>query len=254
MVYIAGSGHCGGSLSIAEILITLYRCVLRVNPARPQWPDRDRFVLSKGHAAPALYAILAKLGFFPVETLLTLRKFGSILQGHPDMQKVPGVEMSTGSLGMGLSNGIGMAWSARLQKKKWRTFVLVGDGELNEGQIWEAAMLAAKLGLSNLVLIVDHNKVQLDGPTDQILPLGSLMDKFRAFGWTAEECDGHDCGRLGETFERALKASGPHAIIAETVKGKGVSFMEGKHEWHGKPLNEEDFRMAIEILGRNRHD
>ncbi|NWG14968.1 MAG: transketolase [Acidobacteria bacterium] len=248
MAYRAGSGHCGGSLSCAEILLTLYRCVLKVRPAEPNWPDRDRFILSKGHAAPMLYAVLARLGFFPVEWLGTLRQLGSPLQGHPDMCKTPGIDMSTGSLGMGLSAGIGMAWSARLQGKSWRVFVLVGDGELNEGQNWEAAMLASKLALSNLVLIVDLNQVQLDGPTSVVMPLGSVSDKFRAFGWSVRECNGHSLADLIRVIPVLPGGNQPAVLIARTVKGKGVSFMEGDHRWHGAPLTLEDYRTAIADL------
>ena len=248
MAYGAGSGHCGGSLSCAEILVTLYRRVLKVRPREPEWPQRDRFILSKGHAAPALYALLADLGYFPRAQLQTLRRLGSILQGHPDMRKTPGVEMSSGSLGMGISNGIGMAWAARRSGADWRTFVLCGDGELDEGQNWEAAMLADKLKLRNFVVIVDHNGVQLDGTTEEIMPLGSLEDKFRAFGWSTDTCDGHDCDSLAAAFDKAAGAGRPHVIIARTVKGKGASFMEGDHAWHGSPLDEAHYRTALADL------
>ena len=254
MAYTAGSGHCGGSLSCAEILVTLYRRILRIKPDDPAWADRDRFVLSKGHAAPMHYAMLSGMGFFPGETLMSLRKFGSILQGHPDMRKVPGIEISSGSLGMGLSNGVGMAWSAVLQKKSWRVFVLTGDGELDEGQNWEAAMLASKFGLSNLILIVDYNRVQLDGPTDVVMPLGNLPGKFKAFGWSVDECDGHECGDLLKALKKGMEAHSPHAIIARTVKGKGVPYMEGDHVWHGKRISEEDYRKAMKILGNDNRE
>jgi len=247
MAYRAGSGHCGGSLSCAEILAVLYGRVLRHRPAEPAWPERDRFILSKGHAAPMLYAVLARQGYFQAVWLGTLRAFGSPLQGHPDMRKVPGVEMSTGSLGMGISNGIGMAWAARLRGEKWRTVVLAGDGELNEGQNWEAAMLAAKLGLSELLVVVDHNRVQLDGPTDEVMPLGDLAAKFRAFGWQADACDGHDPAALYPALVEQSDGP-PRVLIARTVKGKGVAFMEGDHRWHGAPLAEADYRRAIADL------
>ena len=248
MAYRAGSGHCGGSLSSADILVTLYYQVLRVRPEEPQWEDRDRFILSKGHAAPALYAALAQRGFFSAETLKTLRKFGSILQGHPDMCKVPGVEISTGSLGMGISNGVGMALAARVKRKHWRVCVLVGDGELDEGQNWEALMLAAKLRLANLVVIVDANGVQLDGTTDEIMPLGDLEAKFRSFGWRVSSCDGHECSALSESLEKSFAAEVPAVVIARTVKGKGVSFMEGNHVWHGAPLKDDLYSRALEEL------
>jgi len=247
MTYRAGSGHCGGSLSCAEILAVLYGRVLRHRPAKPGWPERDRFILSKGHAAPMLYAVLARQGYFPATWLDTLRALGSPLQGHPDMRKAPGVEMSTGSLGMGISNGIGMAWAARLRGERRRTVALVGDGELNEGQNWEAAMLAAKLGLSRLLVIVDHNRVQLDGPTDEVMPLGDLAAKFRAFGWQADSCDGHDPAALYPALVKQ-SAGPPRVLIAHTVKGKGVAFMEGDHRWHGAPLTEADYRRAIAEL------
>ena len=253
MAFSAGSGHCGGSLSCVDILVTLFRRHLAIRPEQPDWEDRDRFVLSKGHAAPALYAMLARLGFFSTDCLLSLRRLGSTLQGHPDMRKVPGVEISTGSLGMGISNGIGMAWSARHKRLSYKTFVLVGDGELDEGQNWEAAMLAAKLGLDNLTFVVDANGVQLDGPTDEIMPLGDLAEKFHAFGWKTAACDGHDHADIKKALDRSLinearRAAAPTAVIAKTVKGKGVSFMEGKHVWHGAPLTEELYRRAIDEL------
>jgi transketolase len=258
MAHRAGSGHCGGSLSCIELLVVLFHRVLRYRPAEPDWPQRDRFILSKGHAAPALYAVLARCGFFSEETLRSLRTFGSPLQGHPDMRKLPGVEMSTGSLGMGISNGIGMAWTARRLQQVWRTFVLVGDGELNEGQNWEAAMLAAKLALSNLVVLVDANRVQLDGPTDRIMPLGDLAAKFRAFDWNVFSCDGHDCHAIDIALASAIAAERettpseqrPTVVIADTIKGKGVSFMEGNHAWHGAPLSNDDYRVAMHDLGK----
>lgn len=248
MVHTAGSGHCGGSLSCAELLTVLYRRFLRVRPADPQWADRDRFVLSKGHAAPALYATLAGLGFFPPAKLLTLRQCGSSLQGHPDMRKAAGVEMSTGSLGMGLSNAVGMAWAASRLRRPWRTFVLLGDGELDEGQVWEAAMLASKLDVSSLIAIVDLNGVQLDGSTEEVMPLGDVSARFRAFGWTAATCDGHDVTEIESTLLGLLPRSGPKVLIARTVKGRGVSFMEGDHRWHGARLSDEDYDRAISEL------
>jgi transketolase len=249
MAYQAGSGHCGGSLSAVEILWTLYSRVLRVRPDEPRWPSRDRFILSKGHAAPALYAVLAKMGFFDPALLGSLRQAGSILQGHPDMNKTPGVDMSTGSLGMGISAGVGMALGARLAKGDFRVYVLVGDGELQEGQNWEAMMAAARFELDNLIIIVDRNGVQLDGNVEQIMPLGDLAGKLEHFGLKTCCCDGHRCGELLKAFSWAQALTGrPKAVIANTVKGKGISFMEGKNAWHGKPVLDEDYRLAKQQL------
>jgi len=248
MHHRAGSGHTGGSFSCAEILTVLYEKVLRVRPEEPDWPLRDRFILSKGHAAPALYATLARKGFFDEELLATLRRTGSPLQGHPCMKSLPGIDMSTGSLGMGLSVGVGMALAARFKGEDWRVYVLCGDGELNEGQNWEAMMSAAKWGLSNLTMIVDRNHVQLDGAEAEIMPMGDLAAKIEAFGLETFECDGHDCASLIETLEMRKAVRGPAAIIAETVKGKGVSFMEGQAAWHGKPVGDEDFKAALAEL------
>jgi transketolase len=245
MVHAAGSGHCGGSLSSVEILWTLYSKVLRVRPDDPQWEDRDRFILSKGHAAPALYAVLAERGFFDPSALTTLRHAGSMLQGHPDMTKTPGVEMSTGSLGMGISVGVGMALGARLAGKSFRVYVLVGDGELQEGQNWEALTAASKYRLDNLTIIVDRNGVQLDGPVERIMPLRDLDAKLSEFGCEVRACDGHDCRALLDAFNSAGVSTGrPKAIVAHTIKGKGVSFMEGQAAWHGKPLLSDDYRQA----------
>jgi transketolase len=249
-IYRAGSGHSGGSLSCVEILWTLYSGVLCVRPEEPDWPDRDRFVLSKGHAAPALYAVLAEKGFFSTEELNVLRCAGSSLQGHPDMRKVPGVEMSTGSLGMGISVGVGMALAARLAGRPSRICVLVGDGELQEGQNWEALMAARKFGLGNLSVIVDRNGVQLDGPTDEIMPLLDIGAKIRSFGWEVSSCNGHDCARLREALMWARDATElPRAVVAETVKGRGVSFMEGRSAWHGKTISPDDYAAAKAELG-----
>jgi transketolase len=253
IIYHAGSGHSGGSLSSVEILWTLYSEVLNVRPDDPHWPDRDRFVLSKGHAAPALYVILAREGFFPPEELASLRRAGSMLQGHPDMRKTPGVEVSTGSLGMGISVGVGMALAARLGGKRYGVYVLVGDGELQEGQNWEAMMAAAKYRLANLVIIVDRNRVQLDGPTEEIMPLGHVADKMRSFGLEVTECDGHDCRALYDALRWAAEArDGPRAIVAHTVKGKGVSFMEGESAWHGRRIGDEDYAAAKRELEEGR--
>ncbi len=249
MNHAAGSGHTGGSFSCAEILTVLYERVLRVDPRHPDDPGRDRFILSKGHAAPALYATLARKGFFPEALLPSLRQTGSSLQGHPCMFKVPGIDMSTGSLGLGLSVGVGMALAARLQGAAWRTVVLCGDGELDEGQNWEAMMAAAKWRLDGLLLIVDRNGVQLDGTVAEVMPQGDLAEKIAAFGLRVHRCDGHDCRALLGACETALAGPGPAAIIADTVKGKGVSFMEGKAEWHGKPINAADYARALAELG-----
>lgn len=248
MIHKAGSGHSGGSLSSMEILTVLYEEILNVRPSEPKWPERDRFILSKGHAAPALYAVLAKKGFFGEESLYTLRQLGSCLQGHPCMFKLPGVEMSTGSLGMGISVGVGMALAAKLQGKSYKTFVLCGDGELQEGQNWEAMMSISKWKLDNLVVIIDRNHVQLDGTTEQILPIGDLKAKIEAFGLKALACNGHDVKSLLDAFNAAKDAKGPVAIIAETVKGKGVSFMEGQSAWHGKPIGAEEYAQAMKEL------
>ena len=253
MIHTAGSGHSGGSLSCVEILWTLYNGILRYRPDDPSWDERDRFVLSKGHAAPALYAVLASMGFLRATDLSTLRQTGSALQGHPDMRKVPGVEMSAGSLGMGISVGVGMALAGRLAGKDYQVYVLVGDGELDEGQNWEAMMAAAKFRLGNLTMIVDRNGVQLDGPVDAIMPLGDLSAKLRAFGLCVLECDGHDLDALGKTLAEAGRhGPRPTAVIAHTVKGKGVPFMEGQSAWHGKPIDDEAYRRAIEVLAPGR--
>jgi transketolase len=249
MAHAAGSGHCGGSLSATDIIWTLYNTCLSIKPADPSWEDRDRFVLSKGHAAPALYAALARKGFFPTSQLLSLRKAGSFLQGHPDMKKTPGIDMSTGSLGMGISAGVGMALAGRLSGKKYHTFVLAGDGELQEGQNWEGLMAAAKFNLTNLTVIVDNNNVQLDGTCDEIMPMGDLTAKLSAFGFDVRGCNGHDCRAIYQAALWARSATTrPRAIIAHTIKGKGVSFMEGQAAWHGKPLSESDYDVAKKDL------
>ncbi|MBA7496808.1 Apulose-4-phosphate transketolase subunit A [subsurface metagenome] len=250
MIYKAQSGHPGGSLSCMDILTALYFHHLRINPQKPAWEDRDRFVLSKGHAAPVLYVVLAELGYFPKETLFTLRQLGSILQGHPDMRKTPGVEMSTGSLGNGLSVGIGMALGARLARKNYHVYALVGDGELDEGGIWEAAMAASKYKLDNLTAICDFNQVQLDGPIEEIMPLDPLPEKWEAFNWNVIEMDGHNMGEILDALDKAKQVRGrPTVIVAHTVKGKGVSFMEGKFQWHGNAPNEEEYKIALKELG-----
>jgi len=252
-IHGAGSGHSGGSLSCVEILWTLYSEILDVRPDEPDWPERDRFVLSKGHAAPALYTVLAEKGFIGMDALATLRRTGSLLQGHPDMRKVPGIEMSTGSLGMGISVGVGMALAGRLSRRNYRVFVLVGDGELQEGQNWEGMMAANKFKLANLAVVVDNNGVQLDGPTDEIMPMLDIAEKMRAFGLETRPCNGHDCRDVYHALRWAAEGgAGPRAVVADTVKGKGVSFMEGRSAWHGKPISDEDYAVARQDLKEAR--
>lgn len=253
MIAEAGSGHPGGSLSSADMLCALYFGeVLCHDPKNPEDETRDRFVLSKGHAAPALYATLAEAGYFPVEELMTLRKLGSRLQGHPDSKKLPGVEVSTGSLGQGLSTAAGMACGLRLAGSDASVFCLLGDGECQEGQVWEAAMFAAHQKLDNLIAIVDHNHLQIDGRIEDVCSPESLAAKFEAFGWQVFTCDGNDMSELLFTFTavKAAKDSRPKAIIAETTKGKGVSFMEGQAGWHGKAPKPEELEIALSDLSK----
>ena len=245
----AGSGHPGGSLSAADILTTLYFEVMRINPEQPKWPERDRFVLSKGHAAPVLYAALAERGYFEPAELKTLRKLGSRLQGHPDMKKLAGVDMSTGSLGQGLSAANGMALAGKFDKMDYRVYVLLGDGEIQEGQVWEAAMLASHYKLDNLTAFLDYNGLQIDGPTEEVMSPGSLADKWRAFGWHVLEIDGHDIKQILESVEKAKETTGqPTLVLAHTVKGKGVTFMENQVGWHGKAPSEEQVQQALAEL------
>ena len=249
MTATAGSGHPGGSLSAVEIVTALFFGVLRHRPSDPQWVERDRFILSKGHAAPLLYAALAESGYFPVEELATLRKLGSMLQGHTDRTRTPGVEMSSGSLGQGLSFGVGTALAARLNSQSYRVYVLLGGGECDEGQVWEAAMAAAHFKLDNLVAIVDHNKQQIDGWNREVMNLEPLPDKWRSFGWEVIEVDGHDFSQILAAFEKAEQIKGqPTVIIAHTVKGKGVSFMENNLQFHGKAPTPEQAEKALEEL------
>lgn len=249
MTGAAGSGHPTSSLSAVEILTTLYFRILRHDPKNPHWPDRDRFVLSKGHGAPGLYAALARSGYFPVEQLMTLRKLDSPLQGHPERHRLGGVEASTGSLGQGISIGIGMALSAKLDRKDFRVYVLTGDGECDEGQVWEAALFAGNHHLDNLTVIVDYNKLQQDGWVKEIQDLEPLADKWRAFKWHALEIDGHDLEQVAKAFSEAKATRGkPTAIIAHTVKGKGVSFMENRPELHGIPPTPEQVEQALKEL------
>jgi len=245
MLTLAGSGHTGGSLSIVEILVALYYYALRIDPKNPKWKERDLFLLSKGHGCPALYATLAEKGYFPKEDLWGLRKIGSRLQGHPQIG-LPGIEISSGSLGQGLSIGNGMALAARLDNLPNRIYCLMGDGETNEGQVWEAAMTAAHYKLDNVCAIIDYNKLQIDGFCCDVKDMGAYVDKWKNFGWYAIETDGHDIEKLMDAFEKAktIKMM-PTVIIAHTVKGKGVSFVENKVEWHGVAPKKEEYERAI---------
>ena len=249
-IHAAGAGHPGGSFSATDILVALYFNVMNVDPADPCKEDRDRFVLSKGHAAPALYATLANRGYFDPEEMKTLRKIDSRLQGHPCMTKLPGVEMSTGSLGQGFSVAVGMAIADKIDGKDRRTFVVTGDGELQEGIIWEAALSAAKHKLDNLIAVVDWNNLQIDGCVDVVKKVAPIDEKFASFGWETFMVDGHDMQALLDTFDAALKVEGkPVCIVAKTVKGKGVSFMENQAGWHGKSPSDEQFEQAVKELG-----
>jgi transketolase len=245
----AKSGHPGGSLSAVEILVALYYVVMRHDPKNPKWPDRDRFILSKGHAAPLLYSILAQQGYFPVEELKTLRKINSMLQGHPDPKKTPGVEMAAGSEGVGLSVAVGEALAARIDKRSYRIYVMMGDGEMQEGQIWEAAMCASKYGLDSITAIVDRNGIQQDGLTEQIMPIEPLNSKWKAFNWNVLEVDGYDFTQILEAFTRAKQIRNkPTVIIAHTTKGKGVEFMEWAPEYHGKVPDKETVSKIIQEM------
>ena len=249
MIATAGSGHPGGSLSAADIVTALYFKILRHNPENPHWPDRDRFILSKGHAAPILYAALAETGYFPLAELSTLRRLDSRLQGHPDSNFTPGVEMSAGSLGMGLSFAIGVALAARLDSKGYRTYVLLSDGECEEGQTWEAALSAAHFKVDNLTTIVDYNGIQLSGRTCDIMNLEPFIRKWQAFGWHTIDIDGHDLNQILSACEEAEKMRGkPTIIIARTIKGKGVSFMENNVAFHGKAPTWEEAERALKEL------
>ena len=250
MIHQAGSGHPGGSCSVADILVALFGAVLKHDPANPRWAGRDHFILSKGRACPPLYAIMARLGYFPAAELKTLRQKGSRLQGHPDSKRLPGLEVATGSLGQGLSVGVGMALYEKLEHHSNRTFVVLGDGECDEGQVWEAALSAAHYRLGNLTAIVDWNRVQLDGTTAKVMDLGDLPAKWAAFGWEVRTVDGHNLEELIAALTAPGAADRPLAVIANTVKGKGVSFMEGKAEWHGKTPTDEQLRQALAELGR----
>lgn len=248
-VHSAKAGHPGGSLSAAEIFTYLYFEEMNINPDNPKDPERDRFVLSKGHTAPGLYATLANRGYFPVEDLLTLRKTGSYLQGHPDMKQIPGVDMSSGSLGQGLSCAVGMALAGKLGQKDYRVYALCGDGEIQEGQIWEAAMFAGHRKLDNLVVIIDNNNLQIDGKLEEVCSPYPIDKKFEAFNFHVINVDGNDFDQLDAAFKEARATKGmPTAIVAHTLKGKDVSFMENSVGWHGKAPNDEEYAIAMEDL------
>jgi len=249
MLASAGSGHSGGSLSAADIVACLYFSVMRHNPQNPKWEERDRFVLSKGHACPVLYAALAEAGYFPKEELLTLRKLNSILQGHPDMNKTPGVEFSSGSLGQGFAAAFGMALGYKLDNNPGRIFVMLGDGECQEGIVWETAMGASHYKLDNLTAILDYNNLQIDGKVSEIMEIAPIADKFSSFGWTVYEIDGHDIEQIlwALSPERIVPGK-PTLIIARTIKGKGVSFMENQVDWHGKAPSPEEAELALKEL------
>ncbi len=250
MIHSAQSGHPGGSLSATDILAALYFDILNIRPEEPDWPDRDRFVLSKGHACPVWYATLALRGYFPVEELSTLRQFETRLQGHPVQGKCPGVDATTGSLGIGFGQAVGMALDARLRRADWNVYAVLGDGETNEGIVWEAAGTANKYHLDNLVAIVDRNNLQNDGTADKIMPMEPLEDKFRAFNWHTMRIDGHDMDQVLNALVKARDHVGkPVAIIADTVKGKGVSYMENVRGWHGTPPNDDQLDQALKDVG-----
>lgn len=250
MMYNAGGGHIGGSLSATDILTALYFHIMRINPENPHRKERDRLVLSKGHAAATLYAAMAEKGYFPRDLLFdSFISAKGILQEHPDMRKVPGVDMSSGSLGQGLSVGVGMALGAKLKRYDFRVFVVLGDGEVQEGQIWEAAMAASHYRLSNLIAIMDYNKLQVNGFISSLMAIEPIREKWKAFGWYALEVDGHNMKEIVEALETATKIKEkPSIIIAHAIKGKGVSFMENKFEWHAKPMSEEEKNQALEEL------
>ena len=248
-VHSAKAGHPGGSLSAADIFTYLYFEEMNIDPKDPKKADRDRFVLSKGHTAPGLYSALANRGYFPVDDLLTLRHTGSYLQGHPDMKHIPGVDMSSGSLGQGLSAAVGMALAGKMDKKDYRVYALCGDGEIQEGQIWEAAMFAGHRKLDNLVVIIDNNNLQIDGPIDEVCSPYPIDKKFEAFNFHVINIDGNDFDEIAAAFKEARETKGmPTAIIARTVKGKGVSYMENQAGWHGKAPNDEEYQIAMEDL------
>jgi transketolase len=248
-VFHAQSGHPGGSLSCADILTALYFEVMNIDPKNPHWEDRDRFVLSKGHCSPCLYSVLANRGYFSVQELKKFRQIDSFLQGHPDLKKVPGVDMSTGSLGQGLSVANGMAYAAKMDNKNYRVYAVMGDGESEEGQIWEAAMFAAHYKLDNITVFLDHNHLQIDGFISKVMSPEPLDEKFKAFGWHVISINGHDFSQILNAIDEAKNTKDkPTMIICETVKGKGVPFMENLAEWHGKAPNEEQYKQAVACL------
>ena len=249
MIYTGGSGHPGGSLSAVEILTALYFHVMRLRPAEPHWPERDRFILSKGHAAPVVYAVLAERGFFPVEELKTFTQPGTRLQKHIDMYAAPGTELSTGSLGQGLSVAVGMALADKLDGNNRRVYALIGDGESQEGQIWEAAMAAAQMKLHNLIVFLDYNRCQVDGYINEIIELEPVVQKWQSFGWRVQQIDGNDLHQILSALEIAHATTGqPHMIVANTIKGKGISYMENRLEWHSCGLTEKDYHLAMQEL------
>jgi transketolase len=253
MLSEAKSGHAAGPLGLADIFTVMYFSVLRHDAKKPDWPERDRFVLSNGHVCPVLYAALANAGYFPKEKLMTLRKLGSPLQGHPHRGPLPGIENSSGPLGQGISMAVGMAIVSKRENSGWRVYSVMGDGEMNEGQVWEALLLASKYKLGNLVAVIDRNNIQIDGSSDDVLPLEPLDAKLRSFGWNVLAIDGNDIAAILDAFEAAKRSAGkPTAIIAKTIPGKGVSFMEGKFEWHGKTPSTEQIVQALKELGEER--
>ena len=255
MIYRAKSGHPGGSLSAVEILTALYFDQMNIDPTNPKMEDRDRFVLSKGHAAPALYATLSERGYFDKEELNHLRQIGSMLQGHPDMKKIPGVEMSTGSLGQGFSVACGMAMAAKLDNAPWNVYALLGDGEVQEGIIWEAAMSAAHYKLDNMIAFLDYNGLQIDGDVESVMNINPIEDKFKTFGWNVITIDGHDFDQIFAALDMAKDTvDKPTMIIAKTIKGKGVSFMENQASWHGSAPSEEQLQQALSELGGAFHE
>lgn len=248
-VYSAKSGHPGGSLSIADILSYLYNAEMRIDPKNPKWEDRDRFVLSKGHATPGIYSALALKGYFPTDEIKGFRSIGSMLQGHPDMKGIPGIDMSSGSLGQGISAANGMALSAKIYNKDYRVYVIMGDGELEEGQVWEAAMFAAHYKLDNLTAFIDLNGLQIDGDISKVMSPYPVDEKFKAFGWNVLVIDGHNLGEIEAAVNKAKETKGrPTVIICNTVKGKGVSFMENEAAWHGNAPNDEQYKQGVEEL------
>lgn len=249
IIYAATEGHEGGSLSSADLLVALYFWKMRLRPRSPLWPDRDRFILSKGHCCPALYACLARRGYFSPSILKSYSQLGTPLQGTPDYRSCPGIDASAGPLGTGLGVGVGIALAARLDRKSYRTYVMIGDGECDEGNIWESAMAASHYKLTNLTLILDHNSLQIDGFNHDVMEIEPLADKFRAFGWSVIEIDGHDFVEITDALELAERIPGkPTIIIAKTIKGKGISFMENQIEWHSKPMTEQQFKEALAEL------